>query len=76
MNANKYKHMSKNIQKKTLLRVCTVNFLPIPMLLSLLKFQSGIPHLGSGRLSMFIFRSVFSPSLSIEILKHMHRSPD
>lgn len=35
------------------------------MLLSLCKFQSGIPHLGSGRLSML------SPSLSIEMLKHI-----
>ena len=76
MNTNKYKYMSKNLWKKTLLRIRTVNFLPIPMPLSLLKFQSGIPRLGSGRLSVLIFKSVLSPSLSIEMLKHMRRSPD
>lgn len=76
MNANKCKYMSKNIWEKKLLRICTINFLPIHMPLSLLKFQSGIPHLASGRLSMLIFESVLSPSLSIEMLKHRHRSPD
>lgn len=58
----------RNVWKKTLLRICTVNSLPIAMSVPLLKFQSSITHLGSGRLLMPI--SVLSPSLFSETFKH------
>lgn len=54
MNANKYMYVSKNIRKKTLLRICIAHFLPVPTslylnwnLAYLTWVQAGYPRLSS-----------------------------